>query len=30
LELDTENGDQMTVTASSVNGNETAMFIRAR
>ena len=29
LELDSKVGDQVTVTASSVNGNETALFIRA-
>lgn len=29
LELDAKDGDQLRVTASSVNGNETALFIRA-
>ena len=29
LELDPKDGDQLTVTASPVNGNETALFIRA-
>jgi hypothetical protein len=28
LELDAKDGDQLQVTASSVNGNETALFIR--